>query len=56
MMIKATEADLKNGGTYEVVFLQLKEIKMELRSFLREAIGGVDNVVKECRKLTPRDG
>jgi hypothetical protein len=39
MQIKATEADLKSGGAYEVAFLQLKDIKMELSAFLREAIG-----------------
>jgi hypothetical protein len=53
MKIKATEGDLKAGGAYEVVFLQLKDIKMELSSFVREAIGGVSRVIDDCGKLAP---
>jgi hypothetical protein len=53
MKINATDADLKGGGSYEVVFLQLKDIKMELRLFLREAIAGVDWIVADCGKLIP---
>ena len=51
MMIKATESELERGGAFEVVFLQLKAIQMELSLFLHEAISGVSRVIEECRKL-----
>ncbi len=51
MMIKATEPELERGGTFEVVFLQLKNIQMELSSFLQESISGVSRIIEECRKL-----
>lgn len=52
MLIKATSPELSEGGAFEVVFLQLKDIRMELSSFLQDSISGVNAVIAECRKLT----
>ncbi|WP_164729827.1 hypothetical protein [Rhodomicrobium lacus] len=51
MMIKATQSEIERGGTFDVAFLQLTDIQMELRLFLHEAISGVSRVIEECRKL-----
>jgi hypothetical protein len=53
MKIKATAMEMGAEGSYEVVFLQLKDIKMELSTFLKEAIPGVDAIIAECRRLIP---
>lgn len=53
MMIKANQSDFERGGELRVVFLQLKDIRMELGTFIREAIAGVTIVIEDCRKLVP---
>ncbi|RWP37432.1 hypothetical protein [Mesorhizobium sp.] len=51
MMLKADSAIWETGGACQVVFLQLKDIKMELSAFLKEAIDGSALIVDECRTL-----
>jgi hypothetical protein len=52
MMLKADSTILESGGVCPVVFLQLKDIRMELSAFLGEAIEGTRLIVDECRNLT----
>jgi len=51
MMLKADDSVLESGGACQVVYLQLKDIRMELSAFLREAIDGTSLIVDECRFL-----
>lgn len=53
MMVKASQSDFERGGEFRVVFLQLKDIRMELSTFVREAIAGVTAVIESCRRLMP---
>jgi hypothetical protein len=52
MMLKADSTILESGDVCPVVFLQLKDIRMELSAFLGEAIEGTRLIVDECRNLT----
>lgn len=51
MMLKADSAVWETGGQCQVGFLQLKDIKMELSTFLTEAIDGTTLIVDECRNV-----
>nr|KIU67384.1 hypothetical protein TR92_16390 [Brucella anthropi] len=51
MMLKADSSILEAGGACQAVFLQLKDIGVELSAFLREAIDGTGLIVDECRHL-----
>ena len=51
MMLKADDTVLEPGGACPVVYLHLKDIRMELSAFLREAIDGTSLIVDECRSL-----
>jgi Fe-S-cluster formation regulator IscX/YfhJ len=53
MMTKSDLQSFDRADPVEVVFLQLKDIQMELSTFSREALAGATHIITECRKLIP---
>ena len=50
---KSVGANLEDGGNHEVIFLKLKDIQMELLTFLKEDLAGVTNIIEHCRAIAP---